>query len=221
MPAFINLHTHRKPQLANELAIRNAYHNYPKNKLEALPYPVSVGIHPWQLQPDFSLQLNQLEKIANQDKVIAIGECGLDRIKGPAMEIQVKAFQQQIEIANQLHKPLILHLVKSYSDMLAHANSIHVPWIVHGFKGNLIEANTLIQKGACLSFGPRLLLNDDLKLIFTSLPITSIYLETDTKPFLISEMYKMAASLRNIETDNLKTAISANFARDFNYNETR
>jgi hypothetical protein len=58
-------------------------------------------------------------------------------------------------------------------------------------------------------------------LIFTSLPITSIYLETDTKPFLISEIYKMAASLRNMETDSLKTAISANFARDFNYNETK
>ena len=221
MPTFINLHTHRKPQLADEIAIRNAYHNYSENKLDALPYSVSAGIHPWQLQPDFSLQLNQLEKISNQNKVIAIGECGLDRVKGPEMEIQLKAFQQQIEIANQLNKPLILHLVRSYSDILSHANSIHVPWIIHGFNGNLFEANTLIQKGACLSFGPRLLMNVDLQFIFTALPITSIYLETDTKPILISEMYSKAAFLRNIETDSLKTAISANFARDFNYNETR
>jgi TatD DNase family protein len=198
LPAFINLHTHRKPQLADELVIRNAYHNYPKNKLEALPYPVSAGIHPWQLQPDFSLQLNQLEKIANQDKVIAIGECGLDRVKGTDIEIQVKALKQQLQIANQLNKPLILHLVKSYSDILAHANSIHVPWIIHGFKGNLIEANRLIQKGACLSFGPRLLVDYELQRIFKSLPLKFVYLETDTKPMLISEMYRFAASLRNI-----------------------
>jgi len=51
-----------------------------EEKADALPYSISAGIHPWQLKEDFSLQLNQLAKLASCKNVIAIGECGIDRI---------------------------------------------------------------------------------------------------------------------------------------------
>lgn len=84
-----------------------------EEKADALLYFVSAGIHPWQLKEDFSLQMNQLTKLASSKNVIAIGECGLDRIKGPAIEIQIDAFRAQIDIANRVNKPMILHLVKA------------------------------------------------------------------------------------------------------------
>jgi TatD DNase family protein len=218
---FINLHSHRKPKSDEEFVIRNAYHFMDEEKADALPYSISAGIHPWQLKEDFSLQLNQLAKLASSKNVIAIGECGLDRIKGPAFEIQFDAFRAQINIANQVNKPMILHLVKSYSDILAISHSMKTPWIVHGFKGNLIEAENLLRKGARLSFGPRLLTDETMQALFTSIPLDCIYLETDTKPVLIDEMYHKAALLRNIKMDDLRIGIWLNFVRDFNSHETR
>ena len=221
MTPFINLHSHRKPKSDEEFVIRNAYHFMDEEKADALPYSISAGIHPWQLKEDFSLQLNQLAKLASSKNVIAIGECGLDRIKGPAFEIQFDAFRAQINIANQVNKPMILHLVKSYSDILAISHSMKTPWIVHGFKGNLIEAENLLRKGAKLSFGPRLLTDETMQALFTSIPLDCIYLETDTKPVLIDEMYHKAALLRNIKMDDLRIGIWLNFVRDFNSHETR
>ena len=192
-----------------------------KEKVEALPYSVSAGIHPWQLKEDFSLQINQLTKLASCKNVIAIGECGLDRIKGPAIEIQIDALRAHIELANRVNKPLILHLVKAYSDILAFAHLMKTSWIVHGFKGNSIEAENLIKKGARLSFGPRLLIDEAMQALFTSIPLEFIYLETDTKLILIDEMYQKAALLRNLEIDDLRTGIWLNFVRDFKSHETR
>ena len=221
LPPFINLHSHSRPQSDEEFVIRNAYHFMDKEELNTLPYSVSAGIHPWQLKEDFSLQINQLAKLASCKNVIAIGECGLDRIKGPAIEIQINALRAQIEIANRFNKPMILHLVKTYSDILAFAYLMKTSWIIHGFKGNGIEAENLIKKGARLSFGPRLLTDEAMQVLFTSIPLDYIYLETDTKRVLIDEMYRKAALLRNLEIDDLRTGIWLNFVRDFNSHETQ
>jgi TatD DNase family protein len=221
LPPFINLHAHRKPQSDEEFVIRNAYHFMDEEKVEALPYSVSAGIHPWQLKEDFSLQINHLAKLASCKNVIAIGECGLDRIKGPAIEIQIDALRAHIALANRVNKPMILHLVKSYSDILAFAHLMKTPWIVHGFKGNGLEAGNLLKKGARLSFGPRLLTDETMQALFTSIPLEFIYLETDTKRVLIDEMYQKTALLRNLEIDDLRTGIWLNFVRDFISHETR
>ena len=95
------------------------------------------------------------------------------------------------------------------------------PWVVHGFKGNGREAENLLKKGARLSFGPRLLTDETMQALFTSIPLEFIYFETDTKSVLIDEMYRKAALLRNLEIDDLRTGIWLNFARDFNSHETR
>lgn len=213
---FINLHTHRKPQLSQEHVVRNGY-LLPIDAINNLPYAVSCGLHPWLISNNHFEQLNHLEElIYNVPNVCALGECGLDRVNGPAMEIQLEAFKIQIQLANHYNKPIILHLVKTYSDFLAISKKIQVPCIVHGFKGNEIEANQLIQSGASISFGPRLL--NDLKLqeIFTQIPLNKVYLETDTKPITIDAVYNMAAALKNLDLVAVRETIWNNFARDFN-----
>ncbi len=220
MTPFINLHTHRKPQSADELVIRNAFHSFPKVKLAPLPYPVSVGIHPWQLLPEFQPQLTSLSELAKASQVIAVGECGIDRIKGPALDIQEAAFEKQIDLANSLNKPLILHLVKAYADVLNMASRIRVPWIVHGFHGNAIQAEQLLSKGASLSLGHRWLHADDPK-AFAHIPLDRLYLETDLRPIRIEKLYVAMAESRKMDLDALKTRIALNFARDFPHYDTR
>jgi TatD DNase family protein len=217
---FINLHTHRKPQSAGELAIRNAFHAFPQVKLATLPYPVSAGIHPLQLLPDFEPQLQALHELSLMPQVIAIGECGLDRVKGPAMAIQEAAFDKQITLANSLHKPVILHLVKAYADVLNMASRIRVPWIVHGFHGNAIQAEQLLSKGASLSLGHRWLHADDPN-AFAHIPLDRLYLETDVRPIRIENLYTAMADRRKMDLNALKTRIALNFARDFPHYDTR
>lgn len=213
---FINLHTHRKPQLSQEHVVRNGY-LLPIGVLKNLPYALSCGLHPWLISNNHFEQLNNLEELINNvPNICALGECGLDRVNGPAMEIQLEAFKIQIQLANHYNKPIILHLVKTYSDFLAISKKIQVPCIVHGFNGNEIEANQLLKSGASLSFGPRLL--NDLKLqeIFTQIPLNKVYLETDTKPITIDAVYNMAAALKNLDLVAVRETIWNNFARDFN-----
>jgi TatD DNase family protein len=213
---FINLHTHRKPQFSQEKVVRNGY-LLPTNILNNIPYTLSCGLHPWLISKNYFEHLNHLEELLYQvPNVCALGECGLDRVKGPSMEIQLDAFNIQIQLANHYKKPLILHLVKTYSDFLAISKKIMVPCIVHGFKGNQTEANQLISKGAMISFGPRLLIDLQLQEIFKNIPLELIYLETDSKPSSIATVYEKASELKNLPVDALRETISNNFARDFN-----
>lgn len=213
---FINLHSHRKPLVENELVVRNAFITAYK-KLAHISYPISCGIHPWLISNNHQEQLKQLEfLLSNSPNIYAVGECGLDKLRGPSLELQLEVFKVQINLANQFNKPLILHLVKTYSDLLHISKTINVPFIVHGFKGNVIEAHQLINKGACLSFGPRLITDENLQESFTQLPIQQVYLETDTKPISIHDVYQKAATLKNLPIDELRTTIWNNFARDFN-----
>lgn len=211
---FINIHSHRKPKTRDEYVIRNAF-GTKLNHLDALRYAVSTGIHPWLVSKDNYEAFQIIEANLALSNVIAIGECGLDRIRGPELELQMDVLMRHIELANQFKKPLILHLVKTYSDILSISGFIKTPWIIHGFKGNLLEAQSLISKGAKLSFGPSLLQNPELQHVFKFIPVEKIYLETDTKPILISEIYQFASSLIGVTTDYLKELIQTNFERDF------
>ncbi|HOY48320.1 MAG TPA: TatD family hydrolase [Flavobacteriales bacterium] len=212
---FLNLHSHRKPQLTDEKVIRNAF-VLDRSKLAPLPYFLSCGIHPWLINIHWIDQLLKLENnLQNISQVIAVGECGLDRIKAADWKLQLEVFDAHIQLANKYQKPLILHLVKSYSDILAYSAHIQVPWIIHGFKGNRLEAEQLIKKGARFSFGPRLMLEKNIQETFCNIPTEFIYLETDTKPIDIVAQYTYAAQLRNMPVEMLKEVIWTNFARDF------
>ena len=216
MLSYINLHTHRKPQLAHERVLRNAF--VPRvERIKEIQYGLSCGIHPWLIKTDWKEQVERLEALATLPQVLAIGECGLDRVKGAEWNMQCEVLEAHILLANRCNKPLILHLVKTYSDILSLAKRIQVPWMLHGFKGNSTEAHQLIGKGARLSFGPRLQQEASLQQVFAALPLEHIYLETDVRPVRIDQHYAFAASLRNTSVEELQEGICLNFARDFQF----
>lgn len=220
LPPFLNIHTHRKPSLLDEFAIRNAYVYLPKS-LAHLNYFLSLGVHPWFAGKINTGNLSILQKAAKTSSCLAIGECGVDRVNGPDLNTQFEAFSFQIGLANQLKKPLILHLVKSYSDILQHAQNIEVPWIVHGFRGNQQQATALIDCGARLSFGTTLLKDANLQALVATIPINKLYLETDNSTELINTMYQATATYRKLQVDTLRKAIWTNFENDFKFTYDR
>ena len=170
----------------------------------------SAGIHPNALSDGLEKQLLWLQEISVAENCVAIGECGLDGLIDVDEESQEKAFQAQIEIANSVKKPLIIHCVKRFSQLLKFRKMSKVPMIVHGFNKRKTIGDDLLKNGLCLSFGKSVLYNVNLQDFVKHLPIEKLFLETDSSDFEIKELYQKVADLKKISLEDLKQKIKEN-----------
>ncbi|MCW0484709.1 TatD family hydrolase [Gaoshiqia sediminis] len=211
---LVNFHTHL-PLSNNQTGLIN----HPV-QLDFLPKPgqyYSAGLHPWDIPDEGSNELlKQLARLANHSQVLAIGECGLDRSIETPIDLQQAIFAQQIELAEKLHKPLIIHAVRTYSDLLQLKKSSRstVPWILHGYSGNAETTRQLIKQGFFFSFGAALLksqtkLNQSLLLV----PSDRLFFETDESTVNIESIYIFAASLFGKTVNELQSTVFENFQR--------
>lgn len=120
----------------------------------------SIGLHPWDTTggPDDLRTLEEIEARAAADPAIAaIGECGLDRLRGASLDIQIPLFRRQAEMAGRLGKPLIIHCVRAYPEILRLHKELRpdVPWIFHGFRANAQTAAQILARPLTfISVGP-------------------------------------------------------------------
>ena len=170
----------------------------------------SAGIHPKSLSDGLEKQLIWLQEISVAENCVAIGECGLDGLIDVDEESQEKAFQAQIEIANSVKKPLIIHCVKTFSQLLQFRKMSKVPMIIHGFNKRKTIGDDLLKNGLCLSFGKSVLYNVNLQDFVKHLPIENLFLETDSADFEIKELYQKVADLRNMRLEDLSKKIKNN-----------
>lgn len=118
----------------------------------------SVGIHPWNTAEMPTQETwNRLEALASDPRVAAIGECGVDLLKGGQLFRQLQILKRQIEISEKAGKPLILHCVKGADIILGLKRDFNPvqAWIIHGFRGNPRLGRQLTDKGLFLSFGEK------------------------------------------------------------------
>ena len=179
----------------------------------------SIGLHPWYINTDsIDAEFENLKKYAALENVIAIGECGLDKVRQTEWKLQGKAFKLQIELANQVSKPLIIHCVRAYDEVLKalNDNQVRVPVIFHGFNKKLLLAEQLLKEGYYLSFGGALL-NEQSNAcsVFLNLPVEQIFLETDSAAVSIEEIYYAAALLRKTSLDTLILQLQKNYETVF------
>ena len=170
----------------------------------------SAGIHPNALSDGLEKQLLWLQEISVAENCVAIGECGLDGLIDVDEELQEKAFLAQIEIANSVKKPLIIHCVKRFSQLLKFRKMSKVPMIVHGFNKRKTIGDDLLKNGLCLSFGKSVLYNVNLQDFVKHLPIEKLFLETDSADFEIKELYQKVADLKNMRLEDLSKKIKNN-----------
>lgn len=171
----------------------------------------SCGIHPWYSE-DSEAQLMYLSEIASDPRIIAIGETGLDKIKGPSLSIQTPVFKRHIELSEQLKKPLIIHAVKSWEQLF----HIHMesnpsqPWIIHGFRGNPQITEQMAKAGFMFSLGNKFNV-DSLEHI----PMDSLFCETDEDEMDIRDVYQQIADALNIDIEDFASQITKNVHRVF------
>ena len=166
-------------------------------------------------------ELSDLESRCLGDlNIKAIGECGLDRACDVDFEIQKEVFITQIELSEQIAKPLIIHAVRTYPDIISIRKETKAKqtWIIHGFQGNEQSAEQLLKHGIYLSLGDVLFKNETkAKQLLQVIPTDMLFLETDVAERTIVEVYEKAASLSGIEMDKLRNDIFNNFVKIFGH----
>lgn len=210
MRGYINIHTH---QAGQENAILNMYSDFEQESNAGNAY-FSMGLHPWYLA-NAAQAWESLKAGARRDSVLAIGECGLDRLCSTEWTLQMHYFAAQIQLANELGKPLIIHCVRAYEECLNLLKEACVPVIFHGFNRNARIAQTILDKGFYLSFG-HAIFNPAVAAVAATIPQSRLFLETDDKPdLLIEDVYKRMSELKKIHLDALILQLENNFQKIF------
>ena len=193
----------------------------------------TAGIHPHdaaKAQPD---DLRRVSDLLAHPKVLAVGEIGLDyHYDFSPREVQQSVFIQQMEIAAQAKKPIVIHTREAWDDTLAlierHWTPHGIGGIMHCFSGGIEEARRAIELGFYLSFGgivtfPKAL---NVQEAATWCPRDRILTETDApylapvpkrgkrnEPAFIIHTAQKLADLRGESYEELCSATTANFRR--------
>lgn len=154
----------------------------------------AVGVHPSDCGPWEDGWLEELRTLAAHPKVKAIGEIGLDYYwkDNPPREFQQKVFHAQLELAEQLGLPVIVHDREAHRDCLevvrAHPN---VTGVYHCYSGSLEDAKILVKMGWMLSFTGVITYKNARKSleVIRWLPMDRLMIETDS-PYLTPEPFR-------------------------------
>lgn len=154
----------------------------------------SAGIHPYTLGSGVTPDTERLWADAARPEVVAIGEAGIDKLRGGLIERQLDILRTHIEISEQLGKPLIMHVVKGFPEVIALRIEMkpRQRWIVHGFRGKPELARELLRHGFDLSLGERF-----NSLTAAMIPADRLWVETDTSPLSIAAIAARVASCRD------------------------
>ncbi len=160
----------------------------------------TVGVHPHDVQDMTNEDIEILRELSNEEKVLAIGEIGLDYYyEHSDKPSQRKWFKEQLKLANELDMPVIIHsrdadnecyeIVKEFCPKKA---------VIHCFSGSKELAMKYIELGCYIGVGGVVTFKNAKKLIevVKAIPLDRILLETDA-PYLTPEPYR---GERNVST---------------------
>jgi TatD DNase family protein len=218
---FIDIHNHGAKSIKGVFSVEvlMAHEEREPEDLPGITY--TYGIHPWYLdENNHNHLISKVIKAAGNELVAGIGEAGFDRIKGPSTELQRKTFEEQVYIAEELKKPLIIHCVRAWDELLKEHKKLKpkMPWLIHGFRGKPDLALQLISKGMYLSFWFDFVMRPEAANLLKKLPTGRIFLETDGAAIDIRDIYNKVSADLNLSVDEFKTIIFSNFEQFFKVN---
>jgi TatD DNase family protein len=189
---------------------------------------VSCGVHP--LNQDQALDKSQLLSLAQHDKVVAIGETGLDYYYSKDTHpVQQESFVGHIEVANELQKPLIIHTRDARTDtidlMKAHGAD-KCGGVLHCFTEDWSMAKQALDLGFYISISGIVTFKNavELKEVVKQIPLDRLLIETDSpylapvpyrgktnQPAYVQDVAYYIADLKGITYKELATATTNNF----------
>lgn len=212
---YIDIHTHDEaasgPGVFSVISLMAHEPDRPENITSAT---YTIGIHPWFLtESTHKHQIAAVIETAGNPAVIAIGEAGFDKLKGPSPELQRIAFEEQVTIAGEHNKPVVIHCVRAWEELFRAHKRLKppLPWLVHGFRGNKDLAAQLISKNMFLSFWFNFIIRPEAAKLIKILPHERIFLETDGSGVAIKDIYTKVSADLEITVDKLKKVIYRNY----------
>lgn len=195
------------------------------------PFPqvhASCGVHPLDVESDFDLM--QFRSFAESPRVVAIGETGLDyHYKPETAQLQQERFRQQVDLAVELNKPLIIHTRQAREDTLAilREHQAHkCGGVIHCFTEDLSFAQQAMELGFYISISGIVTFRQatELKEVVTALPLDRLLIETDSpylapvphrgkenQPAYVVEVAAYIAQLKGISINEIAQQTSENF----------
>ncbi len=202
----------------------------------------AIGLHPHNATESFDIE--SFRQLSRHQKVIAIGECGLDyfRLKETDKEIkhkQKEVLQKHIAFAAELNKPLIIHARPSRGTMNAYHDLIQIlkeekikhsnlRGNIHFFAGGIKEAQALIALDFTISFTAVVTFARDYDEIIRTVPLMSILCETDAPyvaplsrrgerndPLAVQDVAEKIAKIRDEDCEIVRQTLLANAHRLF------
>ena len=171
------------------------------------------------------------KKLALHPKVVGIGECGLDyfRLSEETKKKQYDAFEKQIALAQEVGKPLMLHIRNAYDDALAILKkNPGAKGNVHFFAGSWEVARQFLDIGFTLSFTGVVTFTRDYDDVIKNTPLDMIMSETDSpyvapvphrgkrnESLYVAEVVKRIAEVRGEDVEMVRAALAQNARRVF------
>jgi TatD DNase family protein len=206
------------------------------NLTETYPHIfAAIGVHPHDAKT-YSDQVEQeLRQLANNFKVVAIGEIGLDFYRDlTPREKQREVFVRQIALARSLSLPIVIHIREAYGeaiDILVREKAYQMGVVLHCFSGSRHDAFRAIEYGFMLSFGGVLTFTNSRQPdLVKELPIDRILLETDAPyltphpfrgqrnhPALVRLVYEKLATIHGTTLGEIESIIDRNAEQFFEF----
>jgi TatD DNase family protein len=193
----------------------------------------TVGVHPHDASKATSESYARLKELLQHPKVVALGEIGLDyHYDHSPREVQREAFLEQMSIAGEASKPIVIHTREAWEDTIALLETYWRPHglggIMHCFSGNADQAALCVDLGFHLSFGGILTFpkSADIQEAARRAPADRLLIETDApylapvphrgkrnEPAYVAETARKLAQLRGVSPEEIAQTTTENFRK--------
>ncbi|BBE29914.1 hydrolase TatD family protein [Tepiditoga spiralis] len=193
----------------------------------------SVGIHPTETENLKHDDYDEIEKLIENKKVIAIGEIGLDFHWDTDKKDQYIGFEKQLYIANKNNIPIIMHIRDAYTEAIDFLKTHNIPemgGVVHCYSSDRKNAKKFLDMGLYLGFDGPITYpkNQELREVLKYTPIDKILPETDSpflppvpyrgkrnNPLYIQYVYEKISEIKQIDIEPLKEILFLNAKKLF------
>lgn len=190
----------------------------------------ACGFHPHDATKLKDDDLLEIEKLCENKKNLAIGEIGLDFYRNYSpRDVQIRAFELQLDLALRLKKPVILHVRDAHDEVISILSNYRgLAGIVHCFSGNSEHLEKYVDMGFYISFAGNVTYNSNLQDVLKLTPLDRLLFETDcpfltpiskkgrrNEPSFVIDVYEYCADLLGLDLDFLKKSVFSNFLNLF------
>ncbi len=194
----------------------------------------SVGLYPidalkTEISPEkYSVDIDEeIEFIRqNRDRIIAIGEIGLDFKTGKDKDEQEGLFRRMLDLASELDKPVVIHSRKAEADALKILKGYSLKIILHCFSGKKRLVEKAIKRGYMFTVPTIVVKSEQFQHLAGVVPLNQLFCETDSpfmspyegrknEPAFVVESYKKIAEAKGLDMSEVRNIIYSNWQRTF------